>query len=101
MSFNSSQNQKGRILTIINDNQKQVNWTIDSLLFQCFELPCACADFFAVKTLRFTFLSIKLLSDPKTITTQINSQIRELSMTANLVLIMTTTGDRRESESGI
>ena len=55
--------------------------------------------FFAVKTLGFTCLSIKLLnlSDPKTITTQIGN----FSMTANLVLIMTTTGDKSESESGI
>ena len=43
---------------------------IDGLLFQCFELPCACTYFFAVKTLRFTCLSIKLLCDWNTITTQ-------------------------------
>ena len=42
--------------------------TIDGLLFQCFELPCACTDFFAVKTLHFTYLSIKLLSYSKTMT---------------------------------
>ena len=44
---------------------------IEVLLFQCFELPGPCTDFFAVKTLRFSCLSIKLLSDHETITTQI------------------------------
>ena len=44
--------------------QNEVSFSIiDSLLFQCFELPCACTYFFAVKTLRFTCLSIKLLCD--------------------------------------
>ena len=36
---------------------------IDGLL--CFELQCGCTDFFAVKTLRFTCLSITLLCDQK------------------------------------
>ena len=41
---------------------KFYHYAIDGLLFQCFELPCTCLDFLAVKTLCFTCLSIKLLS---------------------------------------
>ena len=52
-----------------------------------------CMGFLAVKTLRFTCLSIKLLCDQSTITTCIYN----FSMTANLVIRMTTTG----GESGI
>ena len=51
---------------------------------------CAWTDFFAVKTLLFTCLSIKLLCDRNIITTQMYIDTGTC-MTANLVLRMTTT----------
>ena len=55
----------------INLQNSDINLLIDGLFFQYFQLQCACTYFFAVKTLRFTCLSIRLLCDRNTITTQI------------------------------
>ena len=50
----------------------QVNrFTLEGLLFWCLKFPYICKDFFAVKTLRFTCLPIKLVHDQNTITTPI------------------------------
>ena len=87
MTFTICCNRKGYILKWMHNRPL--------LLFQYLELQCTGTDFFAVKTLRFTCLSIKLLFN--TITTQ----IQELYMIANLVLRMATKGDKSKSESGI
>ena len=63
--------EKSQLAARASHKYNRNNYYIDGLLFQCFELPCACTYFFAVKTLCFTCLSIKLLYDTRTLVWQL------------------------------
>ena len=82
--------------TAASQANSQINF-IDCLLFQCFwNCHAQCIDFFAVKTLHFTCLSINLLCCLLSKHTyNILHRYGNFYMTANLVLRMTITGDKK------